>query len=188
MLPVRRRWLMVLSRELQLLAGDLAGLAEGDRLTLLQKTRSRMPPPRGPIEVRLLEGLLSEAILRRHVSVRNATGERPVPSAPPHAIAARHTLETRFAEPWTLEKLARTVGRSRSELAADFRQSFASSIHRFLSAQRMRVACEMLSGSDTKVEAIALTVGYRSKKSFYVEFRRTFGITPSHFRKGVTNH
>ncbi len=179
---------MVLTRELQLLAGDLAVAPEADRLERLSTARMRMPPPRGPFEQRLFEALVSEARLHCQAPMSLvARGERAGP-VPAHATAARRVRETRYAEPWTLQTLARTVGRSRSELVADFRHSFASSIHRFLSAQRMRAACQMLTDSDTKVEAIAFTVGYRSKKSFYAEFRRAFGTTPSHFRKRSMSH
>ena len=188
MVPVRRRWLMVLTRELQLLAGDFAGAPEADRLEHLHTVRMRMPSPRGPVEQRLLEALLSEARLHCQPPLTPVAREERAAPVPAHATAARRMLETRYAEPWTIQRLARTVGRSRSELAADFRQSFASSVHRFLSAQRMRAACHLLTDSDTKVEAISFTVGYQSKKNFYAEFRRAFGTTPSHFRKRSNSH
>lgn len=188
MVPVRRRWLMALTRELQLLAGDLAFAPEADRFARLHMARGRLPSPRGPVEQRLFDALFSEARLHCQATTPPVAPAESAAPVPAHATAARRMLETRYAESWTLQRLARTVGRSRSELAADFRQSFASSIHRFLSAQRMRAACHLLTGSDTKVEAIALTVGYRSKKSFYAEFRRAFGTTPSRFRKGSISH
>jgi AraC-like DNA-binding protein len=33
-----------------------------------------------------------------------------------------------------------------------------------------------------KVEAVALSLGYRSAKSFYRQFERFFGTTPTNFR------
>jgi hypothetical protein len=34
-----------------------------------------------------------------------------------------------------------------------------------------------------KIEAVALSVGYRSKKNFYRQFARHFGVTPETFRR-----
>jgi transcriptional regulator GlxA family with amidase domain len=37
-----------------------------------------------------------------------------------------------------------------------------------------------------KVEAVALEVGYRSKKNFFRQFRRRFGTTPAKYRSTHT--
>ena len=48
---------------------------------------------------------------------------------------------------------------------------------------RLLESMQLLMSPDTKVEAVAKTVGYRSKKNFYVHFERVVGITPAQFRR-----
>jgi AraC-like DNA-binding protein len=36
-----------------------------------------------------------------------------------------------------------------------------------------------------KIEAVALSVGYQSKKNFYRQFKRQFGFTPEQYRRNV---
>jgi AraC-like DNA-binding protein len=56
------------------------------------------------------------------------------------------------------------------------------SIHSFLTVQRLRAAALLLSDEHAKIEAVSALVGYKSKKNFYAEFRKTIGVTPAQFR------
>jgi hypothetical protein len=49
---------------------------------------------------------------------------------------------------------------------------------------RVRLAnAAFLVRSTMKIEAVALVVGYRSKKNFYRQFTRHFGVTPETYRR-----
>src|SRR5207248_1735862 len=46
-----------------------------------------------------------------------------------------------------------------------------------------RIVCVALRiRSGIKIDAVALEAGYRSKKDFYGDFKRVFGLTPLQFR------
>ena len=49
---------------------------------------------------------------------------------------------------------------------------------------RIARAAGLLRTTDIKVEAIAMMVGFRSKKSLYVAVRSTYGSTPATLREG----
>jgi AraC-like DNA-binding protein len=59
------------------------------------------------------------------------------------------------------------------------------SVREYLADRRMEQALSSILKGE-KVEAIALEVGYKSKKTFYRHFRQRFGTTPSVYR-GLTS-
>jgi PAS domain-containing protein len=55
-------------------------------------------------------------------------------------------------------------------------------VHEYITRARMMFgAAQVRSG--VKVEAVALDLGYRSKKNFYRQFKRRFGMTPEAYRQ-----
>jgi AraC-like DNA-binding protein len=97
-------------------------------------------------------------------------------------VRVRRLLETRYVEPWTVDRLARQVGCDHRALARTFRSEYGTSIHSFLTERRVSAAMALLTDERAKVEAVSALVGYRSKKNFYAEFRRATGVTPAQFR------
>jgi AraC-like DNA-binding protein len=90
-------------------------------------------------------------------------------------------IEERYAEPLTLDVVARHVCRARGHVASAFRRETGTTIHRYLTRVRIRHAVELLRLGE-KVEAVMLMVGYRSKKAFYAQFRAHTGLTPGAYR------
>ena len=56
-------------------------------------------------------------------------------------------------------------------------------MHEWLTGVRLDHALALIR-EGVKIEAVALLVGYRSKKNFYRQFKRRFGMTP--FAHGLT--
>jgi AraC family transcriptional regulator, activator of mtrCDE len=186
---VRAGWLRAAVRELQLAAGDMAGADAASARGAVMGLRARLPDPRTPVERCLLEHFLHKAALAAlspgaRSIVRTLTSTAP-PSAPPlpsSTVRVRRLLETRFVEPWTVDRLAKQVGCRHRALARRFRAEYGTSIHSFLTEQRVSAAMALLADERAKVEAVSVLVGYRSKKNFYAEFRRLTGVTPAQFR------
>jgi AraC family transcriptional regulator len=84
----------------------------------------------------------------------------------------------------TLIQLGMLLGRSPWHLNLTFRQQTGLSIHEYATAIRMNEAAAAIRGGQ-KIEAIALSVGYRSAKSLYRQFERFFGITPASIRRST---
>lgn len=59
-------------------------------------------------------------------------------------------MATRFAEPWTIDCLAREVGMSRSAFTAAFRELVGESPARYLAARRMQEAVRLLTETSSR--------------------------------------
>ncbi len=89
----------------------------------------------------------------------------------------------RPSEPWTVERLGRHVGLSRSTLADRFSEVMGEPIFAFLTRWRLTVAAENLLTTTRPVESIAHDAGYESAGAFSAAFKRAFGKPPSVWRK-----
>lgn len=95
------------------------------------------------------------------------------------ALAALHR-EPRAS--WTVERLARAVGRSRSVLAERFTLMVGDPPMQYLALWRMQLASRLLlEGGD--VATIAGAVGYESEAAFSRAFKKLVGQPPSSWRR-----
>ena len=86
-------------------------------------------------------------------------------------------------EPWTVERLGRHVGLSRSALAERFSQVMAEPIFTYLTRWRLHLAADYLLTTRRSVESIAHDAGYESASAFSQAFKRVFGKPPSMWRR-----
>src|SRR5688572_3582076 len=91
-------------------------------------------------------------------------------------------IENRAAGAQSLGTLARAIGRREDYLGAVFRTHMGIGVRAYIARCRIERAAEAIQRGE-KVEAVALEVGYRSKKNFYRQFRRRFGMTPGTYRR-----
>src|SRR5580765_2601661 len=91
-------------------------------------------------------------------------------------------LRKQPARPWTMATLARTAGVSTRGLARAFRRSYGETLRAYLHLCRMHAMLAAWS-SNVKIEALALEVGYRSRKDFYRVLRQTMQMTPALLRR-----
>jgi AraC family transcriptional regulator, alkane utilization regulator len=93
----------------------------------------------------------------------------------------------RPSEAWTVEKLGRQVGPSRSALADRFSDVMGEPIFGFLTRWRLQMAAEFLLTTPRSIESIAHDAGYESAGAFSAAFKRVFGKPPSTWRKRRRN-
>jgi len=105
--------------------------------------------------------------------------------ADPRVYEALSLMHARVGEPWTVDKLARRVGMSRSGFAARFAQLVGESPLQYLVRWRVARAAELLRDTDEKVETIAGRVGYESVPSFSRAFKRWQRASPAAFRRAL---
>ena len=86
-----------------------------------------------------------------------------------------------FRRPWSLATLARHFRVSPSRIRKSFGRRFGRSVHDY--QQLARIVAAMDGVRSSKIDAIALSVGYHSKKNFYSAFRRLIGRTPTEYRR-----
>jgi AraC-like DNA-binding protein len=96
------------------------------------------------------------------------------------ALAALHAGAH---EPWTVERLARVVGVSRSILAERFAAAVGQPPMQYLALWRMQLASRLLADGGT-VAAVAADVGYESEAAFSRAFKKLVGRAPAAWRRG----
>ncbi len=99
----------------------------------------------------------------------------------PIAVEAKRIIDERYAEQLTLDVLADAVGRSKRHVASLFLREFKVSVHVYLTQVRLNRALGLIRAGE-KIEAVSLSVGYRSKKNFYRNFHAHIGVTPIAYR------
>jgi AraC-like DNA-binding protein len=84
---------------------------------------------------------------------------------------------------WTLPRLAKDVGSSRSKLADRFTRFVGRPPMRYLAHWRMQLAARLLADGAAKVSAIASDVGYDSEAAFSRAFKKIVGMAPAAWRQ-----
>ena len=86
-------------------------------------------------------------------------------------------------KPWTVERLARVVGLSRSVLAERFTVMIGQPPMQYLALWRMQLASRLLLDGDP-VASVASAIGYESEAAFRRAFKRLVGRPPATWRRG----
>ena len=97
------------------------------------------------------------------------------------AMAAMHRAP---GENWTVERLARASGSSRSVFAARFQNATGMTPLRYLTELRMRLAKERIVDQGEAVESVAFELGYGSLAAFSRAFKLITGTSPGALRAG----
>lgn len=103
----------------------------------------------------------------------------------PGISQALRILHQRFAEAWTVARLAQEVGLSRTVLAERFRHFLGEPPMSYLTRWRLRHGARSLSTSNLGVARIASDVGYDSEAAFNRAFKREYGQPPARYRKAL---
>jgi AraC-like DNA-binding protein len=99
------------------------------------------------------------------------------------ALAAIHE---HFAEPWTLDSLAREAGMSRTALAVTFKELVGESPMAYLQRWRVLRAANALRTDGLSLTRAAEAVGYQSDVVFAKAFKRVTGESPGRYRRSAT--
>lgn len=164
---------------------DAVGASERMRLLVdlaLFELRDRRPGMRDAL-LRIAEQMFVE-LLRARVDPSDA-------AAPGWFAALRDPLVARAlaqlhsapAREWTLARLARECGASRSVLAERFARRLGCPPMRYLAAWRMQLAAGLLAEPASSVKRVAATVGYESEAAFSRAFKRATGVAPVVWRE-----
>lgn len=94
-------------------------------------------------------------------------------------------LHERYAEPWTLDALAREVGTSRTLLATRFRELVGEPPMAYLTRWRITRAANELRTRRMPLARVAESVGYGSDVVFAKAFRRVTGQPPGVWRRAA---
>jgi AraC-like DNA-binding protein/mannose-6-phosphate isomerase-like protein (cupin superfamily) len=95
---------------------------------------------------------------------------------------ALEALGSRPSEPWSLDRLAKHVGLSRTALAVRFRDRVGMPPMRYLTKLRLSQAAAYLATGHLSIQEIAVLAGYRNDAALSKAFKREFGQAPGAYR------
>lgn len=101
----------------------------------------------------------------------------------PHVSAALRLIHGRPAESWTLDRLAREAGLSRSVFADRFTQYAGTSPMNYLGRWRMQLAAGRIELPGISIAQAGAEVGYESEAAFNRAFKKYVGVSPGLWRR-----
>lgn len=131
-------------------------------------------------------------VLRRLLADTYALLDRPSATRPASlaAVDLAEDLKTwvvdRLDERLTLTSLGRALGASPFQICRQFRAATGASVHGYLTDLRLRRALERVAEPKSDLAAVAVDLGFASHSHFTTVFRSRFGVTPSGFRRGLS--
>jgi transcriptional regulator GlxA family with amidase domain len=110
--------------------------------------------------------------------------ERPVPEDGDAGTAATRAWATeRLAEPLTLTDLAAHARMSVRTFTRRFREETGISPLRWLAAQRIALARQLLESTDASIERVAADAGFGTPASLRQHLRASIGVAPLAYRR-----
>ena len=147
-------------------------------------SKSDAPRAGGLATLAKLAELLFIDVIRKHIEATGPAATGWIAGLNDRYVGrALALMHGKPGDNWTVEKLARQVGLSRSALADRFVQVLGEPPITYLSRWRLRLAAQKLVHTRRTVESIATDAGYESSGAFSHAFKRTFGKPPSIWRK-----
>ena len=114
---------------------------------------------------------------------RETSSKQESQEIPPALIRVRRYLDADYRRIPPLEELTAISAMSRSHLCHRFRECFGSTISEYVIRKRMAAAQRMLYEVTLRPGEIAEAVGYPDIYQFSKQFKKTFGVSPSSYRK-----
>lgn len=95
-------------------------------------------------------------------------------------------IDRHFREPFSLDKLAKQFGLSRSSFCSVFPQFTGMSLQKYIAQKRIKEAQILIRTHPEKsISQIATETGYQDDSTFYRNFVRITGVSPSKYRAGL---
>ncbi|HYW91870.1 MAG TPA: AraC family transcriptional regulator [Gammaproteobacteria bacterium] len=92
-------------------------------------------------------------------------------------------LHTAPLEDWSVQRLAKKVGTSRTVLSGRFKLLLGQPPIQYLMRWRLQLAAHQLKTTDTPVKTIGGRIGYDSEAVFSRSFKRYYGSPPTDWRR-----
>jgi AraC-like DNA-binding protein len=122
-------------------------------------------------------------LLRRALERRLQSLPTAVAPAAGTVAQAVEIMRNRFAEPLTVEEIARAVGLAPSRFHELFRRGMGISPGRHLAALRLDFAEQLLREGTQPIAEVALASGFSDQSALTRSLRRERGVTPAAFRR-----
>ena len=95
-------------------------------------------------------------------------------------------IQEHFADPITIEELARLSHLSKAIFMSCFKQTFGLGAVEYLTQLRIKAACEALRSTTRSVSEIAYDNGFRNLSNFNRQFRNKSGMYAADVSEGIS--
>lgn len=96
----------------------------------------------------------------------------------------REHIDETFALPgFSIEQLCKDVGISHAQLLRSFKQTYGTTLKRYVTKKRIELACELLTGTDLPVKSVAFSCGFSDELHFMKIFKKETGRSALQYRK-----
>jgi AraC-like DNA-binding protein len=140
-------------------------------------------PGTNAILARFADVFLAQVFRAWMIDAKNGDRGEPALITDRSIANAVFALNSRLSETWSLDRLARHVGLSRSALAVKFREAVGASPMRYLTRVRLDRAAAYLSSGRLTIHEIARLTGFENEATLSKAFKRQFGIAPGAYRR-----
>lgn len=127
--------------------------------------------------------MLCASLLRAHLARSDVGWFRALRE--PRLARALERIHRAPGEAWTVDRLARVAGLSRSHFSEQFAELVGESPMAYVTRWRMGEACRALRHTERSIAEIAADLGYASPPSFARVFRRQVGVPPAEWRRNT---
>lgn len=153
-------------------------------LLTMNDAEGQHPGPGSTLVVsRLMELTLIESLRSDVGRLRPGTQGLLAGLGDPVIATSLRAMHGEVAGRWTVARLARMCGVSRSTFAARFRTVMGLGPIDYLASWRLAVAKDELSCGTKSIGEIAMAVGFQSPSAFSTAFTREAGISPKQFAR-----
>jgi len=152
-------------------------------LDVLRTEADDAQPGATAIFAKAADVFLTQALRRFLLNAERAGVLQVGPLQQPAIAHAIELMRTQLSERWTVARLARAVGMSRTLFVARFHDLVGQPPIRFLTRLRLSQAAGQLITTDETVYAVARRSGYDTEASFSKAFKREFRLSPGAYRR-----
>ncbi|QBG49154.1 AraC family transcriptional regulator [Verrucomicrobia bacterium S94] len=164
-------------REILSMLTDATIEAGGDAEVLVQRNAERS----SAIETSMDPDAIREMVRAEAVELSTLIAEIPEQKSTKLVEQAVAYLKNRFSEDVSVDKMAESLGISRSHLMREFKKGTGKTINQYLTALRIGQAGKLL--ATASVTDTAFAVGYNNSNYFSTVFKKQTGLSPLEFQK-----
>lgn len=101
---------------------------------------------------------------------------------PNYILKIKELFDTKYAQPHTLDSIAKQFHRSKYKLSRDFTKYMNVSPIEYLICRRIHIAKELLCETDDLIHDIGSAIGMENTNHFISTFKKKTGVTPLSYR------
>lgn len=123
-----------------------------------------------------------DIVQRHYLGIRSMLIDQATGETSARVAKVKHYVRKHYAEPITIDTLAREVNLAPTYLCLLFREEVGQTLNAYLTSVRMEQARLLLADETLKLYDVSLAVGYPNASYFTRQFRKYTGMTPTEYR------